>query len=158
MGYPSIGQFYRRGVIMNRRRFLKTGAIAAALVTAGRLPLLSAQTNADASIDASTGPHAVKPIRDYLKRFSPAERPLRNNETYSLTYDIIHWNWVNGRPGTFANSVLGARTNRTTMGIDIASAIAGRVPEFGLLLKENRAGNVLVKMEFQPQNLYQLCS
>ena len=92
---------------VNRRQFLQTGAIATALVTAGGLPLLSAQTEAGMSIDASTGPHAVKPIRDHLKRFSPAEGSLRKNETYSLTYDIVHWNWVNGRPGTFANSVLG---------------------------------------------------
>ena len=95
---------------VNRRQFLKTGAIAAALVTAGRLPLLSAQTKADMSIDASTGPYAVKPIRDHLKRFSPAEGPLRKNETCSLTYDIVHWNWINGRQGTFANSVLGRVT------------------------------------------------
>lgn len=95
---------------INRRQFLKTGAIATALMTAGRLPLLSAQTEVDKSIDASTGPHAVKPIRDHLKRFSPAEAPLRKNETYSLTYDIIHWNWVAGRQGTYANSVLGRVT------------------------------------------------
>lgn len=91
---------------VNRRQFLKTGAIVTALVTAGRLPLLSAQTEANPSIDASTVPHAVKPIRDYLKRFLPAEAPLRKNETYSLTYDIIGW-WFPGRQGTFANSVLG---------------------------------------------------
>jgi hypothetical protein len=92
---------------VNRRQFLRTGAIAAALAAAGRLPLLSAQTEEDMSIDVSTGPYAVKPIRDHLKRFSPAEAPLRKNETCSLTYDIVHWNWVNGRQGTFANSVLG---------------------------------------------------
>ncbi|MHC4144791.1 MAG: twin-arginine translocation signal domain-containing protein [Planctomycetota bacterium] len=91
---------------MNRRQFLKTGAIATALVTAGRLPLLSAQTEANPSIDASTVPHALKPIRDHLKRFLPAEAPLRKNETYSLTYDIVQW-WYPGRQGTFANAVLG---------------------------------------------------
>lgn len=95
---------------VNRRQFLKTGAIATALAAAGRLPLLSAQTEADVSLDASTGPYAVKPIRDHLKRFSPAGASLRKNETYSLTYDIIHWNWVRGRQGTFANSVLGRVT------------------------------------------------
>ncbi|MHC4117247.1 MAG: twin-arginine translocation signal domain-containing protein [Planctomycetota bacterium] len=92
---------------MNRRQFLKTGAIATALMTAGRLPLLSAQTEADPGIDASTGPHAVKPIRDHLKRFSPVQTPLRNSGDYGIAYDIIHWNWINGRPGTYGNSVLG---------------------------------------------------
>ncbi|MFC1871013.1 aconitase X [Chloroflexota bacterium] len=62
--------------------------------------------------------------------------------------------WVESSAVIFANSVLGARTNRTTMGVDIASAITGRVPEFGLLLKENRAGNVLVALEFQPSSLF----
>jgi len=62
--------------------------------------------------------------------------------------------WIESSAVIFANSVLGARTNRTTMGVDIASAIAGRVPEFGLLLDENRAGNVLVKLEFQPESMF----
>lgn len=92
---------------VNRRQFLKTGAIAAALITTGRLPLLSAQTEVDPSIDASTGPYAVKPIRDHLKRFSPVQTPLRNIGDYGIAYDIIHWNWVNGRPGTYGNSVVG---------------------------------------------------
>ena len=92
---------------VNRRQFLKTGVIAAALAGAGRLPLLSAQTEAGSSIDASTGPHAVKPIRDHLKRFSPAETALGKSGDYTLAYDIVHWNWVNNRPGTSGNSVLG---------------------------------------------------
>lgn len=92
---------------VNRRQFLKTGAIATTLISAGRLPLLSARTEGDTSIDASSGPHAVKPIHDYLKRFSPAQTPLRESGNYSFTYDIVHWNWVKGRPNTFGNSVLG---------------------------------------------------
>lgn len=62
--------------------------------------------------------------------------------------------WTESSAIVFANSVLGARTNRTAMGVDIASAITGRVPEFGLLLKENRIGNVLVNMEFQPKSMF----
>ena len=62
--------------------------------------------------------------------------------------------WVESSAIIFANSVLGARTNRTSMGPDIASAITGRVPEYGLLLDENRAGNVLVNVEFQPKNMF----
>ena len=94
-------------ISVNRRQFLKTGAIAAALAASGRLPLLSAQTQAEPSVDESSGPHAVKPIRDHLKRFSPAEAPLGKSGQYNLVYDIIHWNWVGGKHGTFANSVLG---------------------------------------------------
>lgn len=92
---------------VNRRQFLKAGALATALAATGRLPLLSAQTQSEPSVDESSGPHAVKPIRDHLKRFSPAEAPLKKNGQYSLVYDIIHWNWIAGERGTFANSVLG---------------------------------------------------
>ncbi len=62
--------------------------------------------------------------------------------------------WVESSAIVFANSVIGARTNRTTIGVDVASAITGRIPEFGLLLDENRAGEVLVKMEYQPDNMF----
>ncbi len=62
--------------------------------------------------------------------------------------------WVESSAICFANSALGARTNRTTNGIDLAAAITARVPEFGLLLDENRVGNVLVRMEFQPVTMF----
>jgi hypothetical protein len=94
-------------VSVNRRQFLKTSAIATALAATGRLPLLSAETEAGSAIDASTGPCAVKPIRDHLKRFSPASTPVPNSGQYSLVYDIIHWSWIRGERGTFSNSVVG---------------------------------------------------
>jgi len=62
--------------------------------------------------------------------------------------------WMESSAISFANSVLGARTNRTTMGVDIAAAITGRVAKFGLHLERNRVGNVLIKMEFTPKSLY----
>ena len=65
-----------------------------------------------------------------------------------------HICWTESSAISFANSVLGARTNRTTMGVEIAAAITGRVPEFGLHLDENRKGNVLVHMEYVPRTLY----
>ena len=62
--------------------------------------------------------------------------------------------WVESSAISFANSVLGARTNRTSMGVEIASALTGRAPEFGLLLEENRGGNVLVVLEYVPETLF----
>jgi len=62
--------------------------------------------------------------------------------------------WTESSAISFANSVLGARTNRTTIGVDVASAITGRTPYFGLLLDENRRGNVKVVLEKQPKNMY----
>ena len=63
--------------------------------------------------------------------------------------------WIESSAIIYGNSVLGLRTNRTTMGIDIAAAIAGRIPEFGMLLDENRIGNVSVKMTYQPQTIHE---
>ncbi|MCB2141277.1 aconitase X catalytic domain-containing protein [bacterium] len=62
--------------------------------------------------------------------------------------------WTESSAISFANSVLGARTNRTTMGVDLASAISGYTPHFGLLLDENRVGNVSIKLETPPRTMY----
>ena len=94
-------------VAIDRRQFLQSGLMAATLVATGRLPLLSAQTDSDSGIDASTGPYATKPIRSYLRGFSPADVPLRKQQQYSLTYDIIHWGASNSKTGMPTNSVLG---------------------------------------------------
>ena len=45
----------------------------------------------------------------------------------------------------YSNSILGARANRETQGIVIPASITGRVPLYGLRLKENRVGGILVK-------------
>ncbi|MGE5541981.1 MAG: aconitase X, partial [Bacillota bacterium] len=55
--------------------------------------------------------------------------------------------WAESNAINYANSVLGARTNRYGDLVDICCAIVGRVPEYGLHLKENRAGQVLFKFE-----------
>lgn len=62
--------------------------------------------------------------------------------------------WVESSAIVFANSVLGARSNRNTIPVDIAAAIAGRAPEDGLLLDENRAGDALVRLEFMPESMF----
>jgi hypothetical protein len=46
----------------------------------------------------------------------------------------------------FSNSVIGARANRETQGIVVPASITGRVPLYGLRIKENRLGGVLVKL------------
>ncbi|MDP6709334.1 MAG: aconitase X catalytic domain-containing protein, partial [Alphaproteobacteria bacterium] len=46
----------------------------------------------------------------------------------------------------YANSMLGARTNRESGPTPICAAIMGRVPEYGLLLDEHRRGQVLVQV------------
>ena len=55
--------------------------------------------------------------------------------------------WAESSAVQYANSVLGARTNRNSVLIDICSAVTGYTPEFGYLLDENRRGRVLVKLK-----------
>jgi hypothetical protein len=92
---------------IDRRQFLRTGLIATTLAATGRLPLLRADAGGRSSIDASTGPYAVKPIRGYLQRFSPADVPLKKQQSYGLAYDIVHWNASNNKTGVPTNSVVG---------------------------------------------------
>jgi predicted aconitase len=55
--------------------------------------------------------------------------------------------WAESSAVQYANSVLGARTNRNSVLIDICSAVTGVTPEFGYLLDENRQGRILVKLQ-----------
>jgi predicted aconitase len=54
--------------------------------------------------------------------------------------------WGESNAICYANSVLGARTNRYGDYIDICAAITGRVPKCGLHLKENRKGQILLRL------------
>ena len=53
--------------------------------------------------------------------------------------------WGESNAVAFVNSVLGARSNRYGDFLDIAAAIAGRVPEAGLHLAENRRARVVLE-------------
>ncbi len=52
--------------------------------------------------------------------------------------------WGESNAVVFCNSVLGARTNRYGDFLDIACAIIGRAPRYGLHLPENRRATVLI--------------
>lgn len=54
--------------------------------------------------------------------------------------------WGESNAIAFANSVIGARTERYPDLLDICAAITGRVPAAGLHLKENRAGQLLLRL------------
>jgi hypothetical protein len=58
-----------------------------------------------------------------------------------------HVAWAESNAIVFANSVLGARTERYGDFIDIAAAVTGRVPEAGLHLDRNRLATVVVEVE-----------
>ena len=64
-----------------------------------------------------------------------ADRPRRGE----------HVAWAESNAIVFANSVLGARTNRYGDFIDICAAITGRVPDSGLHTDEGRRATVVVR-------------
>lgn len=58
--------------------------------------------------------------------------------------------WSESNAIVFANSVLGARTNRTGDLVDICCALTGRAPKTGLYLDDNRKAVIHVKVEEFP--------
>ena len=61
--------------------------------------------------------------------------------------------WGESSAIVFANSVLGARTERYPDLLDICCAVTGRAPAFGLHLEENRVGQVLIRLDDIPEEL-----
>lgn len=61
--------------------------------------------------------------------------------------------WGESNAICFANTVIGARTERYPDLMDICAAITGRVPAIGLHLTENRAGQLLVRLQDVPQRI-----
>ena len=57
--------------------------------------------------------------------------------------------WAESSAVIYANSVIGARTNRHALLADVCQAILGLTPEFGYLLEENRRGRVRVKLDIE---------
>jgi predicted aconitase len=64
-----------------------------------------------------------------------------------------HVAWAESNAIVFANSVLGARTDRYGDFIDICAAITGRAPYAGLHLDENRRGEIVFRLDGLPERL-----
>ena len=60
-----------------------------------------------------------------------------------------HLAWTESAAVVFANSILGARTNREGAVVDVAASIAGRTPYHGLHLDENRRGQMLIDVKIK---------
>ena len=58
--------------------------------------------------------------------------------------------WGESNAIVFANSVIGARTNRYGDFIDLCCAMTGRAPEYGLHLTENRFARALIEVGSAP--------
>ena len=61
--------------------------------------------------------------------------------------------WGESNAIVFANSVIGARTNRYGDFIDLCCAITGRAPAWGLHLEENRRGRLLFRLTGFPASV-----
>jgi len=57
--------------------------------------------------------------------------------------------WAESSAVIYANSVIGARSNRNSIMVDVCMAVTGLTPEFGLLFDENRKGDVLIKLDVE---------
>jgi predicted aconitase len=66
-----------------------------------------------------------------------------------------HVAWAESNAIVFANSVLGARTNRYGDFVDICAAISGRVPDTGLHRTEHRRGELVFDLRRLPARLLQ---
>lgn len=66
--------------------------------------------------------------------------------------------WGESNAIVFANSVIGARTERYPDLLDICAAITGRVPAVGLHLDENRAGQVVFHLDEIPERVQRVDS
>lgn len=62
--------------------------------------------------------------------------------------------WGESNAVAFCNSVLGARTNRYGDFLDICAAIAGRAPQTGLHVPQNRLARILVDATGVPQTFW----
>jgi hypothetical protein len=91
-------------------------------------------------------------FRIQQKRIHKALKALGVTLTYSCQHYLVgnvprfgeHIAWASSGSQVFANSVIGARSNRDGDHVAIAAAIVGAIPKWGLHLSENRKADVLV--------------
>lgn len=55
----------------------------------------------------------------------------------------------------YVNAVWGARSNRESANSALCAAVTGCVPEYGLLLDENRKGDIVVRVEADMKSAYE---
>lgn len=66
-----------------------------------------------------------------------------------------HIAWAESNAVLYANSVIGARTNKTYQYMDLAAALTGRAPLAGLYLDSKRRGQRLYQLAGIPEHWYQ---
>jgi len=99
-----------------------------------------------------------EPARGMARRMMEAYRKLGCEQSWTCApYQAGHRPafgtdvaWGESNAVVFCNSVLGARTNRYGDFLDIACAIAGRAPDYGLHLQENRRATLVFDVSALP--------
>lgn len=94
-------------------------------------------------------------------RIAAAYERMGVQPTYSCTPYLLgarpglgeHVAWAESNAVCFANSVLGARTNRESGPSALAAAIAGATPEYGLHTDEGRQPTVVVNAAVRPRDI-----
>ncbi len=64
-----------------------------------------------------------------------------------------HCAWTESSAISYLNSVIGGRSNIEGDHSSFASAVTGKTPYWGFHIPENRYGNVIVQVEYQPKSL-----
>ncbi len=122
-----------------------------------------------AKVPSTVNPSSFDP--EYLAKMFPEEYRERQSRiidlygemglspTFTCTPYYInkpqpdwHLAWAESSAVTYANSVLGAWTNREGAPSALAAALTGKTPNYGVHQAENRRADVLVKVESSLQN------
>ncbi|MBR6739341.1 MAG: aconitase X catalytic domain-containing protein [Oscillospiraceae bacterium] len=100
---------------------------------------------------------------DHMKRTDAAYRGLGAVLSYNCTPyiatnvpnfgEVCAFSESSATP--YVNAVWGARSNRESANSALCAAITGYVPEYGLLLDENRRGDILVHVEADMKSAYE---
>ena len=96
------------------------------------------------------------------KRIHEALKSLGVTLTYSCHHYLVgnvprfgdHIAWASSGSQVFANSVIGARSNRDGDHVAIAAAITGSIPEWGMHLSENRKAEIVIDVGKLPLEAY----
>lgn len=95
-------------------------------------------------------------------RIHEALKTLGVTLTYSCHHYLVgnvprfrdHIAWASSGSQVFANSVIGARSNRDGDHVALAAAITGAIPEWGMHLDENRKAGMLIDVGRLPLEKY----
>ena len=128
----------------------------------GRVAVPTTMNNTSYDIENSGAYGVPSDLQAKIKRLEQAHRSLGTIPLWTCApYQDGHRPrsgqnvaWSESNAIVFANSILGARTNRTGDLVDICCALTGYAPETGLYLDENRKAVIHVKVENFPDGAF----